>query len=236
MRQGLSLRMSQHLALTPQLQQSIRLLQLSTLELDQEVGQMLADNPFLEVSSEEAVRESFGLPQSDTTVHPSDSDAENAIYSIADYAGASSAVARSVGADDGVTGADDMPDWDGDGSVSMPTDDSEWGCEAPARGSLSKEDATYSTEWAQSQESLQSALYSQAAGLRLGDEDRAALFFLIESLNDDGYLTDPLIDLARELAETDCSDVADVADVAATTSASLEVNASLLQVDKFAYS
>jgi RNA polymerase sigma-54 factor len=39
-RQGLSLRVSQHLALTPQLQQSIRLLQLSTLELSQEIEQM----------------------------------------------------------------------------------------------------------------------------------------------------------------------------------------------------
>ena len=37
MKPGLSLRVSQHLALTPQLQQSIRLLQLSTLELGQEV-------------------------------------------------------------------------------------------------------------------------------------------------------------------------------------------------------
>jgi RNA polymerase sigma-54 factor len=42
--------MSQHLALTPQLQQSIRLLQLSTLELTQEVEQMLDENPFLERS------------------------------------------------------------------------------------------------------------------------------------------------------------------------------------------
>ena len=41
MKQGLSLRVSQHLALTPQLQQSIRQLQLSTLELSQEVEQML---------------------------------------------------------------------------------------------------------------------------------------------------------------------------------------------------
>ncbi len=48
MKQGLSLRLSQSLALTPQLQQSIRLLQLSTLELEQELGQMLDDNPFLE--------------------------------------------------------------------------------------------------------------------------------------------------------------------------------------------
>ena len=42
----------QHLALTPQLQQSIRLLQLSTLELHQEVEQMLEQNPFLEAEEE----------------------------------------------------------------------------------------------------------------------------------------------------------------------------------------
>ena len=48
MQAGLSLRVSQHLALTPQLQQSIRLLQLSTLEMEQEVEHMLGDNPFLE--------------------------------------------------------------------------------------------------------------------------------------------------------------------------------------------
>ncbi|MBA4262971.1 MAG: hypothetical protein C0443_13375, partial [Comamonadaceae bacterium] len=47
MKPSLSLRVSQHLALTPQLQQSIRLLQLSTLEMAQEVEQMLDDNPFL---------------------------------------------------------------------------------------------------------------------------------------------------------------------------------------------
>jgi len=48
MKQSLQLRTSQHLALTPQLQQSIRLLQLSTLELHQELDQLLSDNPMLE--------------------------------------------------------------------------------------------------------------------------------------------------------------------------------------------
>jgi RNA polymerase sigma-54 factor len=56
MKQGLSLRVSQHLALTPQLQQSIRLLQLSTLEMAQEVEQMLDENPFLERGEEQAER------------------------------------------------------------------------------------------------------------------------------------------------------------------------------------
>ena len=65
MKQGLSLRVSQHLALTPQLQQSIRLLQLSTLELGQEIQQMLDENPFLEASPDDGPEE-FGPAQADT--------------------------------------------------------------------------------------------------------------------------------------------------------------------------
>src|SRR5688500_6348586 len=52
MKPSLQVRLSQHLALTPQLQQSIRLLQLSTLELHQEVEQMLEQNPFLEADED----------------------------------------------------------------------------------------------------------------------------------------------------------------------------------------
>src|SRR3954454_5184206 len=48
MKQTLQLKLSQHLTLTPQLQQSIRLLQLSTVELNQEIERMLMDNPVLE--------------------------------------------------------------------------------------------------------------------------------------------------------------------------------------------
>ena len=52
MKQSLQVRLSQHLALTPQLQQSIRLLQLSTIELQQEVEQALTENPLLERENE----------------------------------------------------------------------------------------------------------------------------------------------------------------------------------------
>ncbi len=48
MKPTLGLRTSQHLALTPQLQQSIRLLQISTAELEQEVERYLSENPLLE--------------------------------------------------------------------------------------------------------------------------------------------------------------------------------------------
>jgi len=48
MKASLQLRAAQHLTMTPQLQQSIRLLQLSSVELQQEVTQALAENPMLE--------------------------------------------------------------------------------------------------------------------------------------------------------------------------------------------
>ncbi|MBC2769218.1 RNA polymerase factor sigma-54 [Pusillimonas minor] len=51
-RHSLELRQHQNLALTPQLQQSIRFLQLSAQDLEQEVAQALADNPLLEREGE----------------------------------------------------------------------------------------------------------------------------------------------------------------------------------------
>ncbi|WP_227815410.1 RNA polymerase factor sigma-54 [Nitrogeniibacter aestuarii] len=48
MKPTLQLKLSQHLTLTPQLQQSIKLLQLSTIELNQEIEKALLDNPLLE--------------------------------------------------------------------------------------------------------------------------------------------------------------------------------------------
>ena len=91
MKQGLSLRVSQHLSLTPQLQQAIRLLQLSTLELSQEVGQMLDDNPFLELADDAAEREEFGLAQLDTPVSADSQALESTMDSIANSSGGTSA-------------------------------------------------------------------------------------------------------------------------------------------------
>ncbi|MDX1528816.1 MAG: RNA polymerase factor sigma-54, partial [Gammaproteobacteria bacterium] len=53
MKQSLQLRLGQQLAMTPQLQQAIRLLQLSTLELNTEVQEALESNLMLEVDEEE---------------------------------------------------------------------------------------------------------------------------------------------------------------------------------------
>ena len=52
MKQSLQLKMGQSLTMTPQLQQAIRLLQLSTLDLQNEIQEALDSNPMLEVLEE----------------------------------------------------------------------------------------------------------------------------------------------------------------------------------------
>ena len=206
MKQGLSLRVSQHLALTPQLQQSIRLLQLSTLELNQEIEQMLDDNPFLEKDLEDASpREDFGLAQENQLASASEHE-----WDAESWEGPFERVSESrvdtpsEAPDSPVDAAGVAESWDGDGSVDFSPDDSEWGGDAPARQSSQEDDdKAQATELARNQESLTAFLHRQALALRLDDTDRAALRFLIESLNDDGYLEDSLEALAESLAGDD---------------------------------
>jgi len=203
MKQSLSLRVSQHLALTPQLQQSIRLLQLSTLEMAQEVEQMLDENPFLERGEDSSEREAFGVDgAADAPVSAGEQIADAAASTAPPSDGGGSESAGDGGeAGDGdalearLDGASPVEEsWEGDGSVEVAPDDSEWGGDAPARNSGSGDDdeTASAAELAREQVSLQDHLHEQARCMRLGDEDRAALLFLIESLNDDGYLEDSL--------------------------------------------
>ena len=246
MKQGLSLRVSQHLALTPQLQQSIRLLQLSTLELSQEIEQMLDDNPFLEKEFEEAQREEFGLEQQDEPIKrddESDSDPDAGMDGSSDFDDLDSSTdAATLDAQGEIDSdlsdtfesadstdvwenpldrvseirveasstSDIEPDvqgvaenWDGDGSVDFSADDSEWGGDAPPSQNNSKEETAQASELARSQESMTEFLHRQALSLRLSETDVAALRFLIESLNDVGYLEDSLRSLAEGLAGDD---------------------------------
>ena len=76
MRQGLQLKISQQLTMTPQLQQAIRLLQLSTLELRQEMIEQLYNNPLLEID-EDRNSESANNESGSQTQQSSQSDSEN---------------------------------------------------------------------------------------------------------------------------------------------------------------
>jgi RNA polymerase sigma-54 factor len=199
MKQGLSLRVSQHLALTPQLQQSIRLLQLSTLEMAQEVEQMLDDNPFLERREDQAEREAFGIDQADTPVSTGEQISELANeapeWTPSDSMGTVSVNETHEDSLEGVTPME--ASWEGDGTVELAPDDSEWGGDAPARNATGDEETASAAELARSDEGLHAFLHDQARCLRLSEEDQAALYFVIESINDEGYLEDSLEALAE---------------------------------------
>jgi RNA polymerase sigma-54 factor len=203
MKQGLHLRVSQHLALTPQLQQSIRLLQLSTLELGQEIQQMLDDNPFLDVQQED-LGEQFGVANSDAPRAADEGESEGG-FDAAPAGPAETATSAAPEAEPGEFGTEGEANWEGDGTTETVPDDGEWGGEAPAarRNNNETEDAVDATELARGIESLQAWLHRQALSLRLSDEDQGALRYLIESLNDDGYLDEPLEEFARSLAPED---------------------------------
>jgi RNA polymerase sigma-54 factor len=192
MKPSLQVRLSQHLALTPQLQQSIRLLQLSTLELHQEVEQMLEQNPFLE-------------PEDDAATTPYDTPVERekvdrgAEREGGDEGEGAGDAAAEIRADD--FGSTEREDW----ANGTESDDFDGIRETPSLGSASSGDSEGDDLEAQDRRggslSLQDHLRQQLSGLRLSDEDRAALWVLIESLDGDGYLADPLEEIAERLAE-----------------------------------
>ncbi len=74
MKPALQLRLSQQLTLTPQLQQAIRLLQLSTLDMHQEVARMLEENPMLEVDDESTIRDFTLEPKGQATASNEESE------------------------------------------------------------------------------------------------------------------------------------------------------------------
>ncbi|GLT18359.1 RNA polymerase sigma-54 factor [Vibrio zhanjiangensis] len=74
MKPSLQLKLGQQLAMTPQLQQAIRLLQLSTLDLQQEIQEALDSNPLLEV--EDGSEESQNLEEKSIHSEEKDSNSE----------------------------------------------------------------------------------------------------------------------------------------------------------------
>jgi RNA polymerase sigma-54 factor len=210
MKPSLQVRLSQHLALTPQLQQSIRLLQLSTLELQQEVEQMLDQNPFLEAEEEPASDAPAETPPERSASSESLADAPSS-----DAAPEREEAAGFEGGDEpnGIDGTDfgtlERREWengtegdDFDGIRELPS--------AAASGPGPDDDQEAQDRTAAAP-SLQDHLRGQMALMRLSPEDRAALWTLIESLDADGYLADTLPEIAERLA--DASDPLDREDL-----------------------
>jgi RNA polymerase sigma-54 factor len=200
MKASLQVRLSQHLALTPQLQQSIRLLQLSTLELHQEIEQMMEQNPFLE-PEEEANAPDTAFDPAAAAPPAGQADAAHAAAEGDEARGADGEEPASVDAADfGAGGGDDWENGterdDFDGIRELP------GSAAGAGAGADGDDDYERQGSAGAGLSLADHLRAQLSGLRLPPEDAAAVHVLIESLDEDGYLADPLEEIAERLAAT----------------------------------
>ncbi|MET0382687.1 MAG: RNA polymerase factor sigma-54 [Burkholderiaceae bacterium] len=201
MKASLQVRLSQHLALTPQLQQSIRLLQLSTLELHQEIEQMMGQNPFLEPEEEAAAPDApfEGLNASTSASAPD--GAKAATDADADGRSGNDGADEPAGVDAAEFGTTERDDWEN----GTERDDFDGIRELPASGGGQASDNNDDDFERQNRPgggvSLEDHLRAQLSNLRLSDEDAAAVHALIESLNEDGYLGDPLEEIAERLAD-----------------------------------
>ncbi len=189
MKPSLQVRLSQHLSLTPQLQQSIRLLQLSTLELNQEVEQMLAQNPLLETEEEFEARQE--LPRAELQAPPA-SGTEEAAGGDEAGDGGGETLGEMQAEDFGTT---EREDWEN----GTEGDDFDGIRELPSGSGAMADDGEDRGETDAGSISLAEHLQSQMAGMSLSEEDKAALRLLIESLNEDGYLEDSLEEIAASL-------------------------------------
>ena len=196
MKPTLQFRLSQHLALTPQLQQSIRLLQLSTLELHQEVEQMLEQNPFLETDDEAGPAFEPLAERTTPAERVAERETERAAESSADGGGD----AETAPLDGTEFGSTEREDWEN----GTEREDFDGIRETPGKSSASSDGDDFDgADRDTAVESLQDHLRSQLSSLRLSPLDAAAVMVLIESLTDDGYLADTLEDIAEQLARGD---------------------------------
>ena len=194
MKQTLQVRLSQHLALTPQLQQSIRLLQLSTLELHQEVEQMLEQNPFLEAEEEAAP----AFEPLSERLSPAERAGEREAERAAEPGGDSPDAGEPAAIDGAAEfGASEREDWEN----GTEREDFDGIRETPGKTrTVNDADEFDERDRDSPSTTLEDHLRSQLSNLRLSELDAAAVMVLIESLNEDGYLADSLEDIAAQLS------------------------------------
>jgi len=167
MKHSLQLRQSQQLMLTPQLQQAIKLLQLSTLEINQETARLLDENPFLEREDDNTNQTYSGNSSTDTPA-PSGSTESNA-------------PAETESRNDNSSEWPE-PTFSSSSSSSSPDD----------------EDDGYS-EVAAEKPSMREHLLWELNMSQMDPRDKKIVGLLIDALDENAYLSQPLEEIAELL-------------------------------------
>ena len=180
MKPALQLRLSQHLALTPQLQQSIKLLQLSTIEMQQEIERYLLENPMLERDDDQGTETYSAAQQFDAPKSPEAEREQRTEHEERD--------AREER-------EQEVP------SAPSDVDDDRWSSDAGTftGAGRDEDDDSDGQDIHAATVSLRDHLGWQLGMTQLGDRDRSLVRFLIEALDDDGYLSAPLDELLQTL-------------------------------------
>lgn len=188
MKPSLTLKVGQQLSMTPQLQQAIRLLQLSTIDLQQEIQEALDSNSMLE---QEEVGTEFDssdlLAEGDRLVNPSSQEitfkdnpniSDVKINEPEEHATATDVIPEELAVD---TNWDDIYQSTSSPSSSGIDDDSDF------------------TDYTSAGETLQTHLLWQLNVATLSDRDKIIAISIIDSINDDGYLEESLHEIHEGL-------------------------------------
>ena len=181
MKPTLQLKLGQHLTMTPQLQQAIRLLQLSTLELQSEIQQALEENPMLEHDEDNI----------DATT-----EAEIESHSAEAQEAADSASKNEASAEN------DDPHLDMENRQEMPDElavDANWEDTydiTTATATNNQQNNDSGNDFLENQsiegDTLSEHLLWQLKNSQFSDTDFIIAIALIDAINDDGYLTETI--------------------------------------------
>lgn len=177
MKQSLQLKIGQQLTMTPQLQQAIKLLQLSTLDLQQEIQQALENNPMLDVLED---------AENETTIPESDKQGE--LLDLSHHTGNNekSRNESEESTPDGEWQENNLPE---DLAVDSQWDDV-YQHASPTSHSSSGDDSFFDIDSRNtSEESLQDHLAWQLNLTRMSDTDRLIGMAIIDAIDSNGRLT-----------------------------------------------
>ncbi|MDV6343892.1 RNA polymerase factor sigma-54 [Nitrosomonas sp. Is37] len=176
MKPTLHLKLTASLKLTPQLQQSIRLLQLSTIELNQEIERIVQNNPLLELS-------------------------DGTDYEQVSAEGFSNSLSSDITSSSVESNSAQHPEKD-EGELILPSnEDTHWLGDHETFSSHRESDED---EWDFTQQminppNLREHLIMQISLSQISERDRQIVGILIDSLDDDGYLMQDLQELLEML-------------------------------------
>lgn len=201
MKQTLQIRLGQHLTMTPQLQQAIRLLQLSTLDLREEVQEALESNPMLEAAEEGAGQEEGEAERRDET--GTEYEAGTAASEVAGLDGSASDGDFETPDDSTYELQEAASNLEMSGAEELPVD-SQWDdiydTTAPRNHNPELDGREYETQDSTS-ETLHEHLLWQMRLSHFSERDLTIAVSIIDGVNERGYLTVPLEEIYESLKE-----------------------------------